>query len=57
MTQLYQCWFWTRDCQYIQKNDWSSFTKLEETKMKYDKIIQTDKATIPKEQKSLSDYL
>ena len=29
----------------------------EEIKMKYDKIFQTDKATIPKEQKSLSDYL
>ena len=29
----------------------------EEAKMKYDKLVQTDKATIPKEQKSLSDYL
>jgi len=28
-----------------------------EAKMEYDKLIQTDKATIPKEQKSLSDYL
>jgi hypothetical protein len=24
---------------------------------KYDKLVQTDSATIPKEQKSLSDYL
>jgi uncharacterized protein YecE (DUF72 family) len=29
----------------------------QEAKMKYDKLVQTDKATIPKEQKSLSDYL
>ena len=29
----------------------------EETKMKYDKLVQTNKATIPKDQKSLSDYL
>jgi hypothetical protein len=29
----------------------------EEAKMKYDKLIQTDNATIPRAQKSLSDYL
>ena len=29
----------------------------EEAKMKYDKLVQTDKATIPAEQTSLSDYL
>ncbi len=30
----------------------------QEVKMKYDKLVQTDKpTTIPKEQKSLSDYL
>ena len=29
----------------------------EEAKMEYDKLIQTDKATIPEEQKLLSDYL
>ncbi len=29
----------------------------QEAKKKYDKIVQTDKATIPKEQKLLSDYL
>jgi hypothetical protein len=29
----------------------------EETKKKYDKLVQTDKATIPVEQKLLSDYL
>ena len=31
--------------------NWEDATK------KYDKLVQTDKATIPKEQKSLSDYL
>ena len=29
----------------------------QEAKEKYDKLIQTDNANIPKEQKSLSDYL
>ena len=29
----------------------------QETKKKYDKLVQTENATIPKEQKSLSDYL
>jgi hypothetical protein len=29
----------------------------EANKRKYDKLIQTDNATVPKEQKSLSDYL
>jgi hypothetical protein len=29
----------------------------QEVKMKYDKLVQIDNATIPKEQKSLSDYL
>jgi hypothetical protein len=29
----------------------------QEAKMKYDKLVQTDTATIPTEQKSLSDYL
>jgi hypothetical protein len=29
----------------------------EEVKMKYDKLVQTDNATIHTEQKSLSDYL
>jgi hypothetical protein len=29
----------------------------QEVKMKYDKLVQANKATIPKDQKSLSDYL
>ena len=29
----------------------------EETKMRYDKLVQTTNANLPTEQKSLSDYL
>ena len=31
--------------------------KWQEAKRKYDKLVQTDNAAIPTEQKSLSDYL